>query len=68
MAFDKNKYDIEYQKANIKRVPLNVRKDYYAQVLAKIPEVTDSSINGFIKAAIREKIERDGLDLPDLKA
>lgn len=68
MAFDKTQYDIDYAKNNLKRVPFNVRKEYYADVLSLIPEMTGYSIQGFIKAAIKEKIERDGLDLPDLKA
>ena len=68
MAFDKYKYDTEYIKNNLKRVALSVRKEYFSDVLSKIPELTGQSINGFIKDAIREKIERDGLDLPDVKA
>ena len=48
----------------MKRVPLDVRKEYYDAVLGVIPELTGTPVNTFIKAAITEKIKRDGLNLP----
>lgn len=51
----------------LKRIPLEVRKEYWESVVSKLPEITGMSVNGFIKAAIQEKIARDGLDLPDIK-
>lgn len=64
MPSNKAGYDIAYAKKNLKRVPLDIRRDFYESVMCKLPELTGSSINGFIKAAITEKIQRDGLDLP----
>lgn len=51
----------------LKRIPLEVRKEYWESVVSQIPDLTGMSVNGFIKAAIQEKIARDGLDLPDIK-
>lgn len=67
MAFDKASYDLNYAKQHLKRVALNVRKEYFEQVLSQIPSMTDMTMQSFIKAAIQEKIARDGLDLPDIK-
>lgn len=63
-ADDKRKYDREYAKANKRRVPLDVRKEYFDHVLSFIPNETGIGLNTFIKQAITEKIERDGIDLP----
>lgn len=66
MAYSPKKraYNIQYAKTHSKRVPLEVRKEYFENVLSRIPEVAGIPINTFIKAAITEKIQRDGLDLP----
>ena len=61
------KASIKWKAKALKRVPLDVRKEYYEDVLSKIPELTGIGINTFIKSAIQEKIARDGLSLPDLK-
>lgn len=47
-----------------RRVPLDVRKDFYDHVLSFITNETGMPLNAFIKQAITEKIERDGIDLP----
>lgn len=60
----KNRANVKWQAKAMRRVPLDVRKEYYAAVVSKIPELTGMTIGGFIKAAITEKIQRDGLDLP----
>lgn len=67
MASNKAGYDMEYAKKNLKRIPLNIRKSFYSEVLVKAAEQSGMSTNGFIKTAIQEKIARDGLDLPDIK-
>lgn len=67
MSFDATQYTIQYAKEKLKRVPFDVRKTYYSDVLTKAAELSGMSVNGFIKAAIQEKIARDGLDLPDIK-
>lgn len=64
MASKDAERSMKYAKENLKRVPLNIRIDYFTEVLKKIPDATGVSIQGFIKAAITEKIRRDGLDLP----
>ncbi len=60
----KKRANMKWQAKALKRIPLDVRKEYYENVLSEIPEATGLSVNGFIKAAITEKIQRDGLDLP----
>lgn len=66
MAYSEKKlaYNLQYAKDHKKRIPLDVRKEYYDNVLSLLPEVAGVGINTFIKAAITEKIQRDGLDLP----
>ena len=66
MAYSQKKleYNLKYAKEKKRRIPLDVKKSFYEAVLSRIPEVADIGINTFIKAAIIEKIQRDGLDLP----
>ena len=42
----------------LKRIPLDVQKEKYNQILTAA-EQAGKSINGYIKEAIDEKIERD---------
>lgn len=58
MAFDKTAYMREYTKQKIKRIPLNVTKEDY-EVIKAYADSHEESVNGFIKRAIRETIERD---------
>lgn len=60
----KKKANMRWQAKAMKRVPLDVRKEYFENVLSAIPEITGIGVNTFIKQAIVEKIQRDGLDLP----
>lgn len=55
---DKTKYDIEYAKKNIRRIPLDVRKDHY-EIIKAHAEKKGETVNGFIKRAINETIERE---------
>lgn len=64
MGTNRPGYDAQYAKANLKRIPLNVRKDYYENVIKQIPETTGYAVNTFIKLAITEKIQRDHVNLP----
>ena len=59
MAYNENqkKYSLAYAKENLKRVPLDLKKEKYEQLL-KITKEDGVSINGFIKEAIDEKIKR----------
>ena len=54
---DKAKYDIQYAKTKLKRIPLNVQKKKYEQ-LKTAAEHAGESVNGYIKKAIDERMER----------
>ena len=54
----KKQYNIEYAKSNIKRIPLDVQKDKYTEI-KQHAETRGETVNGFIKRAIDETIERD---------
>ncbi len=55
----KTQYNLEYAKKNLKRVPLDLQLDKYEQVRAHATG-RGETLNGFIKRAIDETIERDG--------
>ena len=55
-------YLYEYQKAKLKRIPLDVTKEKYDQIKSAA-ETTGESVNGYIKKAIDERMERDNLSL-----
>ena len=55
---NKKKYSIEYQKTHLKRVPLDMQLSDYEK-LKRHTEVTSETVNGFIKRAISETMERD---------
>ncbi|SEL89343.1 hypothetical protein SAMN04487770_12016 [Butyrivibrio sp. ob235] len=48
----------KYRDKNIKRIPLDVQNAEY-ETIKKHAESRNEKINGFIKRAIRETIERD---------
>lgn len=52
----KKAYNIVYQKENMKRVPLDVQKEYYEEVLKPAAERVGEPVNTFIKKAIEERI------------
>lgn len=58
MAEKKAKYDIEYAKRSLKRIPLDVQKDRYEQI-KEHAESKGETVNGFIKRAISETMVRD---------
>lgn len=47
-----------YAKENLKRIPLDVQKSKYEEIKAHA-DSKGESVNGFIKRAIDETIERD---------
>lgn len=51
------KASLRYAKDKLKRVPLDLKREDYER-LSKAARAAGKSINGFIKEAIREKIER----------
>lgn len=54
----KAKYDIEYAKNKLKRIPLDVQKEKYEEIKAAATAAGES-VNGYIKKAINERMERD---------
>jgi len=58
MTEKRKKYLLEYQKANLKRVPLDMRFDDYRE-LKSAAVAAGMSVNGYIKQAVAEKIARE---------
>ncbi len=56
--FDKTEYQRNYRKDKLKRISFEVQKEYYEQI-KEHTENTNESVNGFIKRAINETMERD---------
>lgn len=54
----KKKYDIQYAKDKLKRIPLNVQKEKYEEIKAAADNAGEP-VNGYIKKAIDERMERD---------
>ena len=54
----KTLYDIEYAKNKLKRIPLDVTKEKYADI-KKEAENSNESVNGFIKKAIDMRLKND---------
>lgn len=54
----KTKYNMEYAKTKLKRIPLDVQKEKYEEIKAAA-DAAGKSVNGYIKTAIDEKMERD---------
>lgn len=50
-----------YKEKAIKRVPLDMQKEYFETVLKPAADRSGVPVNTFIKQAIQEKIERDKL-------
>lgn len=55
---DRKEYLVNYHKEKIKRIPLDVPKEKYAQIKEHAAD-RGESVNGFIKRAIDETMERD---------
>lgn len=54
----KAKYDIEYAKNKLKRIPLDVQKEKYEEIKAAATAARES-VNGYIKKAVDQRMERD---------
>lgn len=52
-----------YAKENLKRIPLDVPKAEYEAIKAH-SEARGESVNGFIKRAVKETMERDNAGQP----
>ena len=49
------KATMKYAKEKLKRIPLDVKKDYYDDVIVKEAEKRKMSVRAFILSAIEEK-------------
>ena len=54
----KAKYDIEYAKNKLKRIPLDASKEKYEEIKAAATAAGES-VNGYIKKAVDQRMERD---------
>lgn len=54
----KTEYNIKYAKTKLKRIPLDVQKEKYEEIKAAA-ERAGESVNGYIKRAVDERMERD---------
>ena len=54
----KRKYDIEYAKNKLKRIPLDVQKEKYEEIKAAATAAGES-VNGYIKKAVDQRMDRD---------
>lgn len=51
---------IKHMRAHYHRIPLSVKNEYYDNVLKPAADRAGESVNGYIKKAIAERIEREG--------
>lgn len=58
MSDQRKDYLYKYAKDNLKRIPLDVTKDKYDQIKAAA-DTAGESVNGYIKRAIDERLEKD---------
>lgn len=60
MAYDESskKAHLKYAKENLKRIPLDVKKEYYDTVIVPEAEKRGISVRAFILNAIEHEIER----------
>ena len=59
----RKEYLYEYQREKLKRVPLDVQKEHYERIKVHA-ESRSETVNGFIKRAIDETMERDNSTAP----
>ena len=57
----KRKYDIEYAKNKLKRIPLDVQKEKYEEIKAAATAAGES-VNGYIKKSIEYRMISDKED------
>ena len=58
LSDQRKEYLYEYQKAKLKRIPLDVTKEKYEEIKAAA-HTAGETVNGYIKKAIDERIERE---------
>lgn len=57
----KKKYNLQYAKNKLKRIPLDVKKEKYEEIKAAA-DAAGEPVNGYIKKAIDERMKRDATD------
>ncbi len=59
MAKTRSEINMDYAKRKLKRIPLDVQKEDFEIIKAHADTFDNGSVNGFIKRAIAETMERD---------
>lgn len=61
MAYNEKQkeYAMNYAKKTLKRIPLDVKKEFYENVIVPAAKKSGLSVRAFIMEAITEKIEKD---------
>lgn len=54
----KKNYDLQYQKDNLKRIPLSVQKSKYEEIKAAADNANET-VNGYIKKSIDMRMESE---------
>ena len=57
LSDQRKEYLYDYQKSKLKRIPLDVQKEKYEEIKAAADHAGES-VNGYIKKAIDERMER----------
>lgn len=55
---NKKKYNAEYARENLKRIPLDVQRTKYDEIKAAADQAGET-VNGYIKTAIDERMGRE---------
>ncbi len=58
LSEQRKEYLYDYQKAKLKRIPLDVPKEKYEQIKAAA-NTAGEKVNSYIKRAVDERMERD---------
>ena len=58
LSDQRKEYLYDYQKSKLMRIPLDVQKEKYEEIKAAADHAGES-VNGYIKKAIDERMERD---------
>lgn len=58
LSDQRKEYLYDYQKSKLKRIPLDVQKEKYEEIKAAADHAGES-VNGYIKKAIDERMERE---------
>lgn len=58
LSEQRKEYLYDYQKAKLKRIPLDVPKEKYEEIKAAA-DAAGEKVNGYIKKAVDERMQRD---------